>query len=207
MNDAITHAAQTLAAKAPHLAVGAGPLLEAWVALELGAQLNTGNQKVRVATMEADGSIAYDETYYVRITQRTSIKAPFTSWLEFAVGRRRYEIHNSVRLLGLSQATHEADVCLMSVQGLYPRGLPYAVIECKNYKRGSMPCNAVRALVVVRADVPSALSSQWCVVSTTTRTLNAKRIGNRFGIRTFGNVVPARGHANIALIVADLPKL
>lgn len=206
MIDAIKDAAQALAAQAPHLAVGAGPLLEAWVALELGAQLHR-NQTVNIATMEASGNIAYNKPYYVRTNQRTSIKAPLTSWLEFAVGGQRYEIHNSVPLPGRSRATHEADVCLVNVVDPYPKWRVYAVIECKNYKRAPMPCNAVRALVVVKADVRSALSSQWCVLSTTHCTLNAKRIGDEFGIRTFGDVLPSRGHADIALIVSDLPNL
>lgn len=207
MKTAIKDAARELAAKAPYLAVGAGPLFEAWVALELGAQLNTGGRKVRVATMRPGGTVAYDKTYYVRTSQKTLIKAPFTSWLEVSVGQRTYEIHNSVRLRGLSLATHEADVCLLSVNTPYPTGLPYAVIECKNYKSGPMPCNAVRSLVAVWADVPSALSSLWCVMSTTKRTLNAELIGDRFNIRTFGNVVPFRGSSDIASIISHLPKL
>lgn len=207
MKAAIKKAAYALAAKAPHLAFGAGPLLEAWVALELGAQLKGNGLQVRIATRPLIGKIEYNKIYYARTSQRTPLKALLTSWLEITTGHYSYEIHNSIRLRGRSLATHEADVCLLNTHGPYPIGLPYAVIECKNYKSGPMPCNAVRSLVAVRADVPNALKSLWCVLSTSKRTANSKLIGDRFGIPTYGNVVPGLGHVDIADIISRMPQL
>lgn len=207
MNAAIKSAAKALAAKSPHLAVGAGPLLEAWVALELGAQLKAKGLKVHIATKLESGKIEYNKKYLVRTSQKTPTKAPGTSWLEITARRRRYEIHNSLQLRGLSWATHEADVCMLNTHGTYPVGLPYVVIECKNYKSGAMPCNAVRSVPTVRADVPNALRSLWCVLSTSKRTANSKLIGDRFGIPTYGSVVPSPGHADIADIIIRMPHL
>lgn len=206
MEQAIKDAAAALAAGAPDLTAGSGPLLEAWVALELGAQLNAFAVAVavRVVTHETTG-LTYDQTYFVRTSQRTALKAVGTSWLEITTAHETYEIHNSIQLRGISGATHEADVCVLGFPHAYPAGLPYAVVECKHYDKASyMPCNAVRALVAVRIDVPSVGWSHWSVLSTAKLSRNARLLGQHFDISTFGSVTPSHLNGDVAQITFRL---